>query len=215
MIFLRRHWFDIGGFLGILGIPLIYLFHPSLSDYQLLMWLSLISLFFHQMEEYRIPGTFPGMINSVMFKSALPDRYPLNTNTSFIINVYIGWSSYLLAALVGQRCVWLGMATILVSLGNVFAHSFVFNIKGRTFYNAGMATSLLLFIPCVYFFFKIVYQENLATTLDYLLGFSLGIAINILGIFKLIGWLADKNTHFIFKKNQLLPYHRKPQNVNT
>ncbi|MBX2887766.1 MAG: HXXEE domain-containing protein [Ferruginibacter sp.] len=215
MNFIRNHWYDIGSILGVVILIFLGIVHAELSNYQILMWLSLATLFFHQWEEYRIPGTFPGMVNSVMFKSALPDRYPLNSNTSFIINVWIGWTIYLLAAITSQRFVWLGMASILVSLGNIIAHTIIFNIKGKTFYNAGQATSLLFFIPCVYFFFKIVYQENLATIFDYLLGFSLGIIINVLGVFKLIGWLADKNTHFVFRNNQLLPYNRKSQKINS
>ena len=136
-----------------------------------------------------------------MFKSNIPDRFPLNTNTSLVINVYIGWLTYLLAALAGQQSIWLGMATILVSLGNIIAHTFVFNIKGRTLYNAGMATSWLFFTPCVYFFFKIIHQEHLVTTTDYIIGIPLGIIINVVGVFKTIQWMANKETTFIFKKS--------------
>jgi hypothetical protein len=207
--FLRNHWYDIGGILGIITLLWVFLFLPELSNYQLLMWLSLVSLFFHQMEEYRIAGTFPGMINRVMFESDLPDRYPLNSNTSLVINVWIGWVIYLLAAITGEQCIWLGIASILVSLGNIIAHTFLFNTKGKTIYNAGLATSWLLFAPCVFFFFKIVHDENLATITDYLIGIPLGILINVFGIFKLISWLADKNTNYIFSNRNLLKEDRK------
>ncbi|HTO15106.1 MAG TPA: HXXEE domain-containing protein [Edaphocola sp.] len=209
MRYLRNHWFDIGGVLGLITLLLISGFHSKLSDYQLLMWLSLTSLFFHQFEEYRLPGTFPGMINRVMFHSDLPDRYPLNSNTSLIINLSIGWLLYLSAALVGDRIIWLGIATILVSLGNILAHTFLFNIKGKTIYNAGMATSLLFFIPCVYFFFKIIEEEHLVSITDYLIGIPLGIIINIFGVFKLIIYLSNSKTKYIFKKRQLLAKDRK------
>jgi len=192
------------------GVILIFLFFAchKLSNYQMLMWLNLVSLFFHQMEEYRIVGTFPGMINSVMFHSDLPDRYPLNTNTSFLINVGIGWTIYLLAALAGKQYIWLGMASILVSLGNIIAHTFIFNIRGKTFFNAGLATCWIFFVPCVFYFFKIIYRENLVTGKDFLIGVPLGIVINIAGVFKPIKWLADRNTTYIFKTNQLLPKDR-------
>lgn len=207
--FLRNHWYDIGGVIGIIILGGVFLFLPDISNYQLLMWLSLIALFFHQVEEYRVPGTFPGMVNRVMFSSNMPDRYPLNSNTSFIINVEIAWSLYLLAAITGERLVWLGMATILVSLGNIIAHTFIFNIKGKMIYNAGLATSWLFFAPCVFFFFKIIHDENLATTSDYLIGVPLGILINIIAVIKLITWLRDRNTTFVFKTWQLLPRDRK------
>lgn len=208
MDFLRKHWYDIGGISGIMILVVLIFCHPKLSGYQLLMWLSLVSLFCHQLEEYRIAGTFPGMINRVMFNSDLPDRYPLNSNTSFVINVVIGWTLYFLAAITGKQFIWLGMAAILVSLGNVIAHTLVFNLKGKTLYNAGLATSWLLFVPCIFFFFKIIHDDHLATTTDYLTGIPLGILINIFGVFKLILWLADRNSTFIFKDRNLLPADR-------
>lgn len=215
MNFLRKHWYDIGGIIGIVALIFIGLFYSKSSQYQLLMWLSLVSLFFHQAEEYRISGTFPGMINRVMFNSDLPDKYPLNSNTSFVINVCFGWAIYLMAALFGQRLVWLGMATILISFGNVIAHTLIFNFKGKTIYNAGLVTSWLFFVPCIYFFFKIIHQDELATSSDYLIGIPLGIVFNIVGVFMPIKWLADKNTKFIFEKRQLLPNDREPKKTNT
>lgn len=208
MNFLRKHWYDAGGILAIITLLFTGIFRSILSDYQILMWLSLVSLFFHQLEEYRIVGTFPGMINRVMFKSNLPNRYPLNTNTSLIINTGTGWSIYFLAALFAENAIWLGIAAILISVGNIFAHTIVFNVKGKSFYNAGMATAIFLFIPCVCFFFLIVGNEHLATTTDYLIGIPLGVVLNIFGIFKLISWLANKNTKYIFEKRNLLPADR-------
>ena len=209
MRFLRNHWYDLGGLFAV--IILIYLgaYHSALGHYQLLMWLSLVSLFFHQLEEYRIVGTFPGMVNSAMFHSDRPDRYPLNTNTAFIVNVMVGWSTYLLAALSGKQAVWLGLATIIVSVGNIIAHTFVFNIKGKTLYNAGLATSWLFFAPCVYYFFKTAYAEHLISATDYLIGVPLGVALNVLGILKMITWMADKDTTYIFPDRNLLPSDRK------
>jgi hypothetical protein len=89
MNYLRKHWYDLGGILAVIVLVYICVNISSLTDYELLMWLSLVGLFFHQMEEYRIAGTFPGMINTVMFNSNIPDRYPLNTNSAFIINVFV------------------------------------------------------------------------------------------------------------------------------
>ncbi|MCB0773396.1 MAG: HXXEE domain-containing protein [Flavobacteriales bacterium] len=181
MDFLRKHWYDLGGLL-ILPVAAYLAFSPGMGLYDRIVWLSLISLFLHQLEEYRVVGTFPGMINHAMFHSERPDRYPLNTNTSLIINVAIGWSGYFLAALLGTQAVWLGIASILVSLGNIVAHTIIFNIKGRTFYNAGMATSWLFLAPLVYLFFRVVHQEHLATAMDYWIGIPLGILINVFGV---------------------------------
>jgi hypothetical protein len=208
MKFLRDHWYDLGSIPAV-GI-LIWLgaFHPILTPYQLLMWLSFVSLLGHQLEEYRIAGTFPGMLNRVMFHSDRPDRYPLNSLSAFLVNVAMGWTVYLLAALLGERAIWLGLACIMVSLGNIIAHTLLFNIKGRTLYNPGLATSWLFFAPCVYFFSRTTDNGHLITLTDWLVGLPLGVALNVIGIFKLIHWLADRNTPYIFPRRNLLPVDR-------
>lgn len=182
MNFLRKHWFDLGALFAILIVVHIVLNFKSLTHYQLLMWMSLITLFLHQLEEYRIVGTFPGMINTVMYKSELPDRYPLNPNTAFYINVFVGWSVYFLAAFFAEKAIWLGIAAIMVSLGNIIAHTFVFNIKGKMIYNAGLVTSWLLFAPCVWFFVSILWRENLLSISDLFIGIPLGVVLNIFGV---------------------------------
>jgi hypothetical protein len=213
MKFLSRHWYDIGGGLSLL--VLVYLFEATgLTKYDYVMWLSLVSLFMHQLEEYRIAGTFPGMINRVMYNSDLPDRYPLNAKTAFYVNVLVGWLSYFLAALAGQKAIWLGIATIMVSIGNTVAHTIVFNVKGKTVYNAGLATCWLLFVPCIYYFFSIIHEEKLVSVLDYLIGVPLGLEFNVVGILKLIEWLADKETQYFFDQRNLLPNDRRRSNAN-
>lgn len=209
MNFLRKHWYDLGGLFSGLIVIYILKYQHALTNYQCLMWLSLVSLLFHQLEEYRIVGTFPGMLNTAMYKSEIPDRYPLNTNTALYINVIIGWTLYFFAAFFAERAIWLGIATILISFGNIMAHTVLFNIKGKTIYNAGMATSLLFFAPCVYFFCAIVYNEHLVTITDYLVGIPLGIVLNVIGVLKTIDWLANRNTTYIFEERNLLLKDRK------
>jgi hypothetical protein len=138
------------------------------------------------------------MVNSVMFGSPQPDRYPLNANTALIINVLVGWLTYFLAAVLAEKAVWLGIATILISAGNFIAHTFLFNLKGKTRYNPGMLTAVLFFLPIAVIFFGLIIREGLATPLDWAIGIPLGIALNYLGILKLIDMLKDVNTPYIF-----------------
>jgi hypothetical protein len=208
----RKHWFDIGGVLSVLTILYIIIYRTQLTNYELIMWISLVSLFFHQLEEYRIVGTFPGMVNKVLFRSDNPDRFPLNPNTAFYINVFLAWGSYFLAAILAEKAIWLGIATIMVSIGNTIAHTFVFNIKGKTVFNAGMVTSLILFAPITFFFFKIITVEGLATITDYVVGILLGIVFNVVGVLKLIDWLKNYNTKYLFPNRNLLPQDRYKNN---
>jgi hypothetical protein len=204
MKFFRKHWYDLGIFIAIALTACLALTYSSLTIYEILLWMNAIALFLHQFEEYRFPGTFPGMINTVLFKSATPDRYPLNPNTALGINVFVGWGTYLLAAILAEKAIWLGIAVILVSLGNFIAHTFLFNIKGKTFYNAGMLTSWVFFAPLVCLFFYNVHTDHLATSLDYAGGVILGIALNVFGVLKPITWLADTNTKYTFPPRNML-----------
>ncbi len=204
MSFLRKHWYDLGGVFALILAVYLAFAYRSMSNYQMLMWVSLISLFIHQLEEYRIVGSFPAMINKVMFHSDLPDRYPLNPQTALIINVLVGWLVYLLAAVFAEKAIYLGIAAILISLGNTIAHTFVFNIKANTFYNAGMASSILLFLPISIIFFYMIITQSIAQPIDYIIGIPLGIVLNVVGVLQLIIWLKDKKTPYIFPDRNLL-----------
>jgi len=196
MKFLRSHWYDLGlGFAAVIGAALLT-FHPR--GLSLVLWISLASLLLHQFEEYRFPGTFPGMTNRVMFASTEPDRYPLNSNTALIVNLSVGWLVYLLAAIFGTVAVWLGIAAILVSVGNFIAHTFLFNIRGKTLYNSGMLTAIALFLPISGYFFYFVVMNQIATSVDWVVGLLLGAALNYFGVLKVIDLLKDRNTAYAF-----------------
>jgi hypothetical protein len=137
----------------------------------------LIALFLHQFEEYRFPGYFPGMVNLSLFASKQPDRYPLNTNTAFLVTVVVGWLCYGLAAVLSERALWLGIATMLVSVGNVVAHTVLFKLRGKTRYNPGVLTAVVLFLPIAVVFFGLILQAHAATFLDWMVGIGLGIVL--------------------------------------
>lgn len=208
MNLLRKHWFDIGGLLAFIVLIYLYTAYPRLLTIQTVLWLSLASLFIHQIEEYRYPGYFPGMLNSVMYKSDIPDRYPLNAQTSFIVNVPMGWLFYFLAAVFANQFIWLGIGTMLVSFGNVVAHTLLFNVKGKTWYNPGLCTAWILFAPLLYWFVHTLCVNHIAGIADWIAGIALGIILNVVGILKLIDWLANRNTTYVFEQRQLRPEDR-------
>lgn len=208
MHFWRTHWFDLGALLALPLAAWLYAHRAGLPTIQLILGLNLLALLLHQAEEYRWPGYFPGMLNAALYRSAAPDRYPLNPQTALLVNVGIGWVSYALAAVFYQQAPWLGIATVLVSVGNVAAHTLLFNLKGRTWYNPGLDTALLLFLPLAIWFSRILLTQHLATPAQWATGVAAGAALNYLGILKLIDWLADADTPFRFERRQLRPEDR-------
>lgn len=207
MNFLRQHWFDLG--LGVAALAGAWILIAQLAGLARLLWLSLITLCLHQFEEYRYPGYFPGMMNTVMFASRQPDRYPLNPQTALIVNTVVGWLTYFLAAVFAERALWLGLAAMLVSVGNFFAHTFLFNLRGRTLYNPGLLTAVVFFMPLSIAFYSAVIQAGAATPVDWGLGLLLGAGLNYVGILKLIDWLKDEHTPYIFPARCLLPSQRR------
>ena len=209
---MERHWFDVGGGLGVVLIIWLTVSGSSMPTLTLVLWLSLLSLLAHQVEEWRWPGWFPGMLNVVLFRSDDPWRYPLNVRSGLAVNVGVGWIGYLLAALFAQEALWLGLATILVSLGNCILHLIVIPIRGRMLYNPGMVTSLLLFAPLVVWFLAIAWP--LMSAADIVAGLALGLVLNIGGVIGLIRVMENRDAP-PFEDRQVLPALRfqRPENA--
>ena len=184
--------------LGVLLAVLLVGDADRVTDVRFVLAVSLLTLFLHQTEEYVRPGGFPQMANRAMFRSQLPDRFPLNQRTACVINVGIGWSSYAAAAIAGPHALWLGIATLMVSVGNVVAHTLIFNIRGRTLYNPGLATCWLLFVPVIVWFTVIVVRDELVGPVEAAIGLLLGLALNYLGVLRLIVLLGDPETPYAF-----------------
>ena len=190
-------WPVVGLVLAVL-LVVVLLVDPQPDHLRYVLAVSLVTLLLHQGEEYVWPGGFPRMVNRVVFESDAPDRYPLNQRTAWIVNVALGWTVYALAVLVGEYAVWVGIATLTVSAGNVFAHTLLFNIRGRTRYNPGLATSWLLFVPVIVWFVALAVRHDLVGPVDVVVGIVLGLVLNYVGVIRMITLLADRDTPYAF-----------------
>jgi hypothetical protein len=120
----RDNWFNVGALLAMAIAGVLALSGRRLSRPRLFSALNLAALMVHQFEEYGFPGYFPGMLNAGVFKSDKPDRYPLNTNSSLIVNAVAGYPFYLLAVLFPKRRS-LGLAPVLFGFGQAVFHAIV------------------------------------------------------------------------------------------
>lgn len=202
MKYFRQRWYLLGIWLAFFGIAALVFWHQYLSPLRVLLSISFISLLLHQFEEYQFPGFFPRMVNSVMFKKTQPDRFPLNANTACLINVGLGWSLYVSTIVLAQHAIWFATATITISIGNILAHTIFLNIKGKTSYNPGMATALVLFLPISIYYFEFLSKHGLISSTTLVIGLILGVIINYFGILIPIVLLGDKNSPYPFK-----PFH--------
>ena len=146
MDFIRNHWFRLGLIWAIIFIFYGLFAGSSLSPVERLLLLSLIALPLHQYEEYVLPGGGPLVINKVFWGEKKDFmNYPGNWNSIMIVNV----SAYVfyVVALLLPHAYWLGLAVMLFNLFQVLGHGVEMNIKGKTWYNPGMGTSIFLFLP--------------------------------------------------------------------
>ena len=193
MRWLRFHWFDVGAVIGVVLLAIGIGIRSELAAMQVILWVSLLTLFAHQFEEWRWPGWFPGALNIALFRSDRPDRYPLDSWSGFVVNVVVGWGGYVLAAVLWSHALWLAVATMLVSIGNAVFHLVLMPIRARIPYNPGMVTSAVLFVPCSIWFFVEASRTHLLTGGDLLLGIPLGIVLNAVGVVGVIMLLRDRD----------------------
>jgi hypothetical protein len=147
MRFLRNHWFYIGGVLFVGLAFFVGFFGDDIDPLRKMLLLSFMALLVHQFEEYALPGGFPPIMNlAIEGEKEAPDRYPLNRQTSLIVNVVIGYPFYLLAVALPEWY-WLGILTMLFGIAQLGFHGVAVPRKMKTLYNPGLASVVLLHVP--------------------------------------------------------------------
>ena len=100
----------------------------------------------HQSEEWVRPGGFLEFCNGRLMGSDRP-TWPLTERDGFHVNVTIGWSTALAAALLWRRTPAPAALVLGIEAGNVAMHVGMAVRERR--YNPGVATAALLFAPHV------------------------------------------------------------------
>ena len=164
MKFIRRNWYSIGLALAVLATAWAFLGH--LQRIQVILLLNFVVLTLHQFEEYGWPGGFPWIMNEVIRPRGGPaDRYPLNQNNAFFINVVLAWPFYLIPVFF-QDVVWLGLAPALFGLSQFIAHGIVINRKLKSLYSPGLVAVVLGHVPLGIWYLVKVCSKGMITLWD-------------------------------------------------
>jgi hypothetical protein len=75
-------------------------------------------------------------------------------------------------------------------------------------------SSWLFFVPIVYLFFNAVLANQLATLTDWAIGLIIGVILNYICIYKVIIWLADRQTPYVFPKRFLSSDQIDPSQIS-
>ncbi|MEK5239220.1 HXXEE domain-containing protein [Paenibacillus sp. FSL L8-0470] len=208
MNILRKYWPDLGMLVAAVTAIGIVINHRSMSELNMILWLSFIAILVHQFEEYRWPGYFGGLFNIVIFKSEQPEHYPLNPQSAMIINLVIAYVFYLLPVFF-PNIIWLALAPIFMGFFQFIWHGIFANIKAKTWYNPGLFAVLVFHFPIGGWYLYYITAHHLASTTDWIIGsVYFVIAVYVL-IIKGNMWLRDIHSPFNFSDKQMGPYLNK------
>ena len=198
MRFLRRHWYILGMPVAIVALACGLM--SALTKVQWILLLNFVALLLHQFEEYAWPGGEPWIINDVMQpKGSRPDRYPLNQNNAFVINVPLAWSFYLVPVFV-PGAVWAGLAPVVFGFGQLVGHGIANNRKLKTLYNPGLAAVVLGHVPLGIWYLREVHTS----------GRDWAVAILYMAVFIVVGMLK---VGYGLLANQDSPYPFAPEEM--
>lgn len=204
---LRQHWYQLGGIILLICAAWLLFARPQLQTFQYMMVLNLMALLAHQFEEYQLPGGAPMVINLVVYnETKQPDRYPGNAQSIMIVNLS-AWVVYLLAILLPQ-VTSLGVGVIFFSLFQILGHCLEMNIKLKTWYNPGMATTIMLFLPLGWYTINFVASHQLLTIGGWIAAFGVLITCIGLTIILPVQSLKNRTTKYPIDDWQVQRFHQ-------
>jgi hypothetical protein len=153
MKFWRRNWYYIGGVLFVLlSFFMAFWGTKYFNHIQTILMFSWMAMLVHQFEEYAFPGGFPAISNLELGEKKDFDRYPINANQSWISNVFLCYTFYIIPIFF-PNLVWLGASGLIAGVLQLFGHGIAMNIRLKSFYNPGMASTLVLQTPLAIYYF--------------------------------------------------------------
>ncbi|MCM1049717.1 MAG: HXXEE domain-containing protein [Clostridiales bacterium] len=215
MSFLRRKWWYVClAFAIISGIVGVFVW-KDLAFLQKLALLNFITLLLHEFEEYGWPGGGQAVANTLRPGDIIPDRYPLNQMNAMVGNLFFVLVFYPLPIFF-PNVIWLGVAPVVFGLMQVLAHGIITNVRMKSPYNPGMASSVLGHLPIGVLWIGYVTVNHLATGKDWAIGLcylivGFGIAYAVL-VYKL---MADKHTKYPFSSEEMNQFHMYEKAMRT
>ncbi len=210
MKFWRKNWYYIG---LVLFIALAFIMGlwgcAHLEHLQVILIFSWMAMLVHQVEEYALPGGFPMIANMAgLGELDHPERYPLNEMQCFICNVFFCYLSYIIPILF-PGVIWMGAAQVFAGVWQVPGHGIALNVRLKSFYNPGLASSLFLQLPIAiyYYWYVLTYMPEYTTQLWW--GIPASILILVLTFVVPIVIMCNKNSRYPFSEKELYGYDKE------
>ncbi|KAG9958113.1 hypothetical protein KCU61_g8648, partial [Aureobasidium melanogenum] len=203
MDFLRHHWYDLGLIPGFSMLYYMRVNYRTLTRAQKYLILNFFALTCHQFEEYRFPGGFPAIMNGIVQKSPVPDRWPLNSNSSMLINTFTTYCIYFPVIFMPDQTI-LGLVSVIFGFQQFVIHAININKAAGTIYTPGLTTVLLGFIPNGVKYIQHCHAAGRLGIREFLIGFVSAVSFGYLILNKVtFTWLPDMNSPYPFSASEL------------
>jgi len=172
MKFLRDHWYDIGIIPMAVTIVCLVINWNFIGVLQKIALLNYLVIFWHQFEEYRLPGGEPAITNLAMQPSdkGKEDRYPLNQNNAMVINLAAAYIVYFLPVIFPD-VLWLGFMPVMFGMSQFIMHGILTPRKiGNRIYSPGFCAVLFGHVPLGISWFYYTISNGMLGWSDVLLG---------------------------------------------
>jgi hypothetical protein len=209
MNFMRQKWYYVGGVLFVVLAVVLIIVWNVISVSQRLLLMSFMTLLAHQFEEYAWPGGFPPVFN-IAFQpreGGIPDRYPLNRQSTLFVNVFFAYPFYLLAVIF-PNLVWLGLAQMLFGMTQLVVHGILINRKLHSLYNPGLFTVVFLHWPIGIYYIWYVSANGLVQWWIWPVAIVILAAAVFFGVIAPVThWFADKDSPYAFSEKEMSRFH--------
>ena len=172
MGFLRDHWYDLGLIPAAIAATFLALRWQDSDVLLRLALLNYIVIFWHQFEEYRLPGGEPAITNLASQPSddGPADRYPLNQANAMFMNAVGSYVLYFLPVLF-PHVLWLGLAPVVFGMSQVIIHVVITPRQiGNRLYSPGACAVVFGHLPVGVCWFAYVISNGMLGWLDVALG---------------------------------------------
>lgn len=212
----RHNWQRVGALvaMGIGGG--VVLASRRMSKLRMMAALNFAALLVHQYEEYQDPGYFPGHFNGGMLKSDTPTHYPLNANSSLVVNTFLAYPVYICAIIFPNKKLF-GVPPVFLGIAQAIGHGLVFPRIAKVRYSPGFLAAFFLHVPIgISYLRELKAQEGMSPG-DWAVGVLNTAIMCAAAIGAPIELMKDKNSAYKFTQHQLGRYalnsDRKPRQV--
>lgn len=198
----RRNWYYLAGAAVVATAALMVVGGHLFSPIQAILIYSFMALLVHQFEEYALPGGEPAVLNVVFYGEKRDyDRYPGNRQNAMIVNT-LAYPFYL-APIVFPDLIWLGLAQMFFGFFQFVGHGIVMNVRGRSWYNPGLASVVLLHVPIGIWYIHFVLVRALAGWTDFMFGALAFVLATALLVVAPVQLLKDRKSPYPFSREEL------------